>query len=124
MKYIITESQHKKLQMRQWLLRRYDLVMSEYKESVVEMNPCYFNNCEDYINRVVINLMDSLHHEYYLNDNFDYENNSNHINNFLVKEFSKRNDFNQNFISYQKNLAFSLGFDCFQLTNDMLGIAQ
>lgn len=24
--------------------------------------------------------------------------------------------FNQNFISYQKNLAFSLGFDCFQLT--------
>ena len=72
MKYIITESQHKKLQMRQWLLRRYDLVMSEYKESVVEMNPCYFNNCEDYINRVVINLMDSLYHEYYLNDNFDY----------------------------------------------------
>jgi hypothetical protein len=73
MKYIITESQHKKLQMRQWLLRRYDLVMSEYKESVVEMNPCNFNNCEDYINRVVTFIMDGLHHEYYLNDNFDYK---------------------------------------------------
>jgi hypothetical protein len=72
MKIIITESQHKKLQMRQWLLRRYDLVMRQYKESVGYSNPCKFNNCKDYINRVVVNIMDGLHPEYYLNDNFDY----------------------------------------------------
>ena len=58
--------------MRQWLLRRYDLVMRQYKESVGYSNPCKFNNCKDYINRVVVNIMDGLHPEYYLIDNFDY----------------------------------------------------
>ena len=37
MKIIITESQHKKLQMRQWLLRRYDLVKSAFNETIDEL---------------------------------------------------------------------------------------
>ena len=71
MKIIITESQYKKLEMKQWLLRRHDLLMGEYKEAVDDLNPCKFHNCEDYINRVVSFIMDGLHHEYYLNDGFD-----------------------------------------------------
>ena len=73
MKYIITESQYKKLETRQWLLRRYNLLMSEYKEAIEELDPCKFDTFDRYEKRVIIYIMDGLHHEYYLNDNFDYD---------------------------------------------------
>jgi hypothetical protein len=73
MKYIITESQYKKLETRQWLLRRYNLLMSEYKEAIEELDPCKFDTFEKYKKRVIVYIMDGLHHEYYLNDNFDYD---------------------------------------------------
>ena len=72
MKYIITESQYKKLETRQWLLRRYNLLMSEYKEAIEELDPCKFDTFDKYEKRVIVYIMDGLHHEYYLNDNFDY----------------------------------------------------
>jgi len=73
MKYLITESQYKKLETRQWLLRRYNLLMSEYKEAIEELDPCKFDTFEKYEKRVIVYIMDGLHHEYYLNDNFDYD---------------------------------------------------
>ena len=73
MKYIITESQYKKLETRQWLLRRYNLLMSEYKEAIEELDPCKFDTFDKYEKRVIVYIMDGLHHEYYLNDNFDYD---------------------------------------------------
>jgi len=70
MKYIITESQYKKLEMKQWLLRRYDLLMSEYGEAVTEHDPCNYNEGERYVNRVIHYIVDGLHPQYYLVDNF------------------------------------------------------
>jgi hypothetical protein len=70
MKIIITESQHKKLEMQQWLLRRYNLLMSEYKEAIEKMDPCNHDDGESYINMVIHYIVDGLHHEYYLVDNF------------------------------------------------------
>ena len=73
MKIIITESQYKKLETKQWLLRRYNLLMSEYKEAIEELDPCKFDTFDKYEKRVIVYIMDGLHHEYYLNDNFDYD---------------------------------------------------
>ena len=70
MKYIITESQHNRLKMQQWLSRRYDLLMSEYDESVTELDPCNYDESERYVNRAIHYIVDGLHHEYYLVDNF------------------------------------------------------
>ena len=48
MKIIITESQHNKLQMKQWLLRRQELFMSEYNDSLVQTNPCNHDDSKSY----------------------------------------------------------------------------
>ena len=73
MKIIITESQHNKLQMKQWLLRRQELFMSEYNDSLVQTNPCNHDDSKSYVNRVIHHIMDGLHPQFYLIDNFDYE---------------------------------------------------
>ena len=73
MKYIITESQNARLNMRQWLLRRHDLLMSEYNQALRETDPCNYDEGERYINRVIHYTMDGLHPEYYLIDNFYYD---------------------------------------------------
>ena len=72
MKIIITESQHKKLEMRKWLLRRYDLVKSAFKETIDEVNPCRWPTFDLYETFFYSVFMDGLHPEYYLIDNFDY----------------------------------------------------
>jgi len=73
MKIIITESQHNKLQMKQWLLRRRELFMSEYNDSLTQTNPCNHDDSKSYVNRVVHYTMDGLHPHFYLNHDFDYE---------------------------------------------------
>ena len=73
MKYIITESQHNKLRMKQWLLRRSELFMSEYNDSLTQTNPCNHDDSKSYVNRVIHYTMDGLHPQFYLIDNFDYE---------------------------------------------------
>jgi len=73
MKIIITESQHNKLQMKQWLLRRGELFMSEYNDSLTQTNPCNHDDSKSYVNRVVHYTMDGLHPHFYLNHDFDYE---------------------------------------------------
>jgi len=70
MKYLITESQHDRLKMKQWLLRRYDLLMSEYGAAVTELDPCNYDESEKYVKRVIHYIVDGLHHEYYLVDGF------------------------------------------------------
>ena len=73
MKYLITESQHNKLRMRQWVLRRRELFMNEYNEALEEVNPCNHDYSERYVNRVIHHIMDGLHPHFYLNHDFDYE---------------------------------------------------
>jgi hypothetical protein len=73
MKIIITESQHNKLQMKQWLLRRQELFMSEYNDSLTQTNPCNHDDSKSYVNRVIHYTMDGLHPQFYLIDDFDYE---------------------------------------------------
>ena len=69
MKYIITESQYN----RQWLLRRYNLVKIALQETMNYVNPCNFNNFDDYESYFYNVFMDGLHPEFYLIDGFDYE---------------------------------------------------
>ena len=59
--------------MRQWLLRRYNLFMSEYNEALTHSNPCNHDDSESYVNRVIYYTMDGLHPHFYLNHDFDYE---------------------------------------------------
>jgi hypothetical protein len=73
MKIIITESQHNKLQMKQWLLRRQELFMSEYNDSLTQTNPCNHDDSKGYVNRVIHYTMDGLHPHFYQNHDFDYE---------------------------------------------------
>ena len=73
MKIIITESQHNKLQMKQWLLRRQELFMNEYNDSLTQTNPCNHDKSERYVNRVIHQIMDGLHPHFYQNHDFDYE---------------------------------------------------
>jgi hypothetical protein len=73
MKIIISESQHNKLRMRQWVLRRQELFMREYNEALEDVNPCNHDYSERYVNRVIHHIMDGLHPQFYLIDNFDYE---------------------------------------------------
>ena len=73
MKIIITESQHNKLKMKQWLLRRGELFMSEYNDSLTQTNPCNHDDSGSYVNRVIHHTMDGLHPHFYLNHDFDYE---------------------------------------------------
>ena len=69
MKIIITESQNNRL----WLLRRYELVKESFDETVSYIDPCKFDSFERYERRFMLSMMDELHPEYYLMDNFDYE---------------------------------------------------
>ena len=73
MKIIITESQHNKLRMKQWLLRRQELFMSEYNDSLTQTNPCNHDDSKGYVNRVIHYTMDGLHPHFYQNHDFDYE---------------------------------------------------
>ena len=73
MKIIITESQHNKLKMKQWLLRRGELFMSEYNDALAQTNPCNHDDSKSYVNRVIHYTMDGLHPHFYLNHDFDYE---------------------------------------------------
>jgi hypothetical protein len=73
MKIIITESQHNKLKMKQWLLRRQELFMSEYNDALTQTNPCNHDDSKSYVNRVIYYTMDGLHPHFYQNHDFDYE---------------------------------------------------
>ena len=73
MKIIITEAQHNKLQMKQWLLRRQELFMREYAKALRQISPCNHDDVESYINMMIHYTMDGLHPQYYLIDNFDYD---------------------------------------------------
>ena len=73
MKIIITESQHNKLQMKQWLLRRQKLFMGEYGEALRQISPCNHDDSESYISMVIHYTMDGLHPHFYQNHDFDYE---------------------------------------------------
>ncbi len=59
--------------MKQWLLRRAELFMSEYNDSLTQTNPCNHDDSKSYVNRVVHYTMDGLHPHFYLNHDFDYE---------------------------------------------------
>jgi hypothetical protein len=69
MKIIITESQKNRL----WLLRRYELVKESFDETVNFMDVCTYDSFEHYERRFMFLMMDELHPEYYLMDNFDYD---------------------------------------------------
>jgi hypothetical protein len=69
MKIIITESQNNRL----WLLRRYELVKESFDETVNFMDVCTYDSFEHYERRFMFLMMDELHPEYYLMDNFDYD---------------------------------------------------
>jgi len=106
MKYLITESQYKKLEMKQWLSRRYDLLMSEYDEAVTELDPCNYDESERYVNRAIHYIVDGLHHEYYLNDGFDIKISENIILNMFYIQltescYSKRQRCRDNNERYQ-----------------------
>jgi len=73
MKIIITEAQHNKLQMKQWLLRRQELFVREYAEALRQISPCNHDDGESYISSVIHYTMDGLHPQYYLIDNFNYD---------------------------------------------------
>jgi hypothetical protein len=49
MKIIITEAQHNKLQMKQWLLRRQELFMREYAKALRQISPCNHDDSEIYL---------------------------------------------------------------------------
>ena len=53
MKIIITEAQHNKLQMKQWLLRRQELFMGEYGEALRQISPCNHDDVESYIEGIM-----------------------------------------------------------------------
>jgi hypothetical protein len=75
MKYLITEDQYDRIVQssnRLWILRRYDLVKKTSIEVLKYVNPCEFNNFDDYESVFYNHLMDDIHEEYYLIDDFDY----------------------------------------------------
>ena len=90
MKYIITESQHNRLKMQQWLSRRYDLLMREYNDSLTRTNPCNHDDSKSYVNRVIHSTMDGFHPQYYLIDNFDYDLLFNIIINMFYDDLTDR----------------------------------
>ena len=90
MKYIITESQNARLNMQQWLMRRYDLLMSEYNQTLREIDPCNHDDDESYISSIVHYIMDGFHPQYYLIDNFDYDLLFNIIINMFYDDLTDR----------------------------------
>jgi hypothetical protein len=89
MKYFITESQYNKLVTKRWLLRRYNLLMSEYEEAIEALDPCFSDTFKKYEERVISYIMDGLHHEYYLWDNFDYDGMQDTIADMLHSEITE-----------------------------------
>ena len=73
MKIIITEAQHNKLQMKQWLLRRQNLFMFEFNVALRQISPCNHDDVESYIDMMIHYTMDGLHPHFYQNHDFDYE---------------------------------------------------
>lgn len=76
MKYIITEDQYDRIVQspnRLWILRRYNLIRIVFLVTKNEVNPCKFANFQKYDTYFYNFLMDGLHPEYYLIDNFDYD---------------------------------------------------
>ena len=90
MKYIITESQHNRLKMQQWLSRRYDLLMREYNQTLREIDPCNHDDDKSYISSSVHYIMDGFHPQYYLIDNFDYDLLFNIIINMFYDDLTDR----------------------------------
>ena len=76
--------------MQQWLSRRYDLLMSEYNDSLTRTNPCNHDDSKSYVNRVIHSTMDGLHPQYYLIDNFDYDLLFNIIINMFYDDLTDR----------------------------------
>ena len=75
MKILITESQFERLVKtpnHNWVLRRYDLVKSAFKETIDEINVCRWGTFDPYESFFYSVVMDVLHPDYYLLDNFDY----------------------------------------------------
>ena len=80
MKIIITESQYNRLIKTPnhiWVLRRYDLVKSAFDETINYLqppiaSPWSFKTFEKYESFFYEVFMDSLHPDYYLFDDFDY----------------------------------------------------
>ena len=90
MKIIITEAQHNKLQMKQWLLRRQELFMREYAKALRQISPCNHDDVESYINMMIHYTMDGLHPQYYLIDNLDYDLLLNIIINMFYDDLTDR----------------------------------
>lgn len=75
MKYIISESQYKKVihsPNRLWISRRYEMLKKAFMATLKYSNPCSYNSFEQYEALFYHNLMDDIHESYYLTDNFDY----------------------------------------------------
>ena len=101
MKYIISESQYdrftKYLPNTLWILRRYEMVRNAFMGTLKYVNPCEFNNFDDYESVFYNHLMDDIHQEYYLIDDFDYAG--------VVRELEKLFyvDITENYFKSKKN---------------------
>ena len=76
MKYIITEDQYNRVvysHNRLWILRRFNLFRNALKRTLIDLDPCRFDDFNEYETVFYIYLMDDLHPEYYLIDDFDYD---------------------------------------------------
>jgi hypothetical protein len=85
MRIIITESQNN----RWWLLRRYELVEDSFDETVNYLDPCKFNSFDNYERRFMLSMMDELHPEFYLIDNFDYEGTMSELKDMFYVELTE-----------------------------------
>jgi hypothetical protein len=76
MKYIITEDQYNRVvnsPNRLWILRRFNLFRNALKRTLRDLDPCRFDDFNEYETVFYIYLMDDLHPEYYLIEDFDYD---------------------------------------------------
>ena len=75
MKYLITEDQYDRIVQspnKLWILRRYNLIRDAFLDTMFDVSPFKFDTFEKYETYIYNVLMDNLHQEYYLIDNFDY----------------------------------------------------
>jgi len=72
MKIIISESQHNILSTKLWIQRRYELVKREFESAIDYTDPCSFDTFGEYERVVISYVMDGIHPDFYLLDNFDY----------------------------------------------------
>ncbi len=85
MRIIITEAQNN----RWWLLRRYKLVENSFEETLDTITPCKFKSFDEYERRFVDVMMDGLHPEYYLMDDFDYEGTMSELKDMFYVELTE-----------------------------------